>query len=113
MHGSSRGSTMATCGGRRRAATALVCAIVAAATITVSDRAEAYQLKQGPGGQTLHWTKSHVTYVVDPSMDSAAGGGKQAVPNAVNGWEGIGGAPSLSTTQGKGGAQPGLDGQNS
>jgi hypothetical protein len=103
---------MATCGGGRRGATALMCAIVAAAAITVSDRAEAFELKHGSGGQSLRWTKLQVTYVVDPSMDAAASGGGQAVTSAVTGWEGIAGAPSLSTAQGKGGAKAGLDGQN-
>jgi matrixin len=103
---------MANGGGRRPAAMAVVCALIVAATSTGSSKAEAFELKHTTHGQPLRWDASNVSYVIDPSIEAVAGG-EQAAAKAVAGWQGIGGVPSLSTTQGKGGAKAGLDGQNS
>jgi len=99
-------------GRRRPAAVAIVCSLVVAATSARSNQAQAYELLHTPHGQPLRWTASNVSYVVDTSIDAVPGGG-QAVASAIGGWDGTGGVPSLSITQGKGGAKPGLDGQNS
>lgn len=103
---------MATCDRLRRATMACVCALVGAATTLGSNRADAYELKHGTRGQPLHWGASTVSYVIDKSIEKAAGGGIQAATSAVGGWSGVGGAPPLSTTAGSG-AKVGLDGQNS
>lgn len=90
----------------------MACALIIAGVGAGSNKAEAYELKHTTHGQPLRWSASSVSYVIDPSIDAIKGGG-QAAATAMSGWDGIGGVPAMSATQGKGGARPGLDGQNS
>ncbi len=96
-------------GGRR----AIVCVLFAAAIGAVTHAAAAFELKQDSHGQPLHWGAAEVSYVIDPSVEKRISGGSAAVTSAVGVWSSAGGAPALSTSVGPGGAQPGLDGQNS
>src|SRR5579883_2874542 len=89
---------------------ALSLAIVAAAVGSASSAA-AFTLRQTPAGTPLHWTEPQVAYVIDPSVGAIAGG-QGAATNAVAAWSGAGGAPALAASVGRGGATPGLDGQN-
>jgi hypothetical protein len=104
---------MAVCGTRRPLAIAIVCAVTLGSIGMASGRAEAFGLKRAAHGQSLHWSGSQVTYVVDPSIDEAAPGASQAVSSAVSVWNGTAGAPALTTVIGAPGATPGLDGKNS
>ena len=98
---------------RRRAVTAMVCAMTAAAIGAWSHGAEAFALKHTSNGQPLRWAVSQVSYVVDPSVERAVSGGSAAVSSALSGWSRAAGGPALSATAGAGKAKPGLDGQNS
>ena len=103
---------MKTWRGRRRLATVL-CAMSAVGVFAWSAAAQAFALKHTSHGAPLRWTRSHVSYVIDPSVEGNVPGGAQAVSSSVNGWSGSAGGPMLSASVGPGGAQPGLDGQNS
>jgi hypothetical protein len=103
---------MKTWRGSRRLATVL-CAMSAAGVFAWSTAAQAFALKQTSHGAPMRWTRDHVSYVIDPSVEANVPNGTQAVSSSVNGWSGSAGGPMLSASVGPGGAQPGLDGQNS
>ena len=103
---------MVTSGARRRSA-AVVYATIAMAIGSWSPTAEAFALKHASNGQPLRWPVTQVTYVVDPSLEEAVPGGREAVGTALRGWSQAAGGPALSAVEGKGKAKPGLDGQNS
>jgi hypothetical protein len=103
---------MGTCDGRRRPAMAMACALTAAAIGLGTNRADAFELKHTSQGQPLHWEASHISYVIDPSVEKAVAGGSQAVAAAVSGWVGAAGTPTLSTSVSTHMAHPGVDGQN-
>ncbi|MBV9945949.1 MAG: matrixin family metalloprotease, partial [Myxococcales bacterium] len=94
--------------------TALPMAGGAALLVALGARdAAAFDLKHTPSGQPLRWAGSSVTYVVDPSVEAAVPGGQAAVSRALASWSETGGGPALVAKTGPGGAQPGVDGQNS
>jgi Matrixin len=99
--------------GRLRPAMAMACAMAAAAMVTVSHSAHAFELKHTSHGTPLRWAESKVAYVVDPSVEQVVAGGAEGASKAIAGWNGAAGAPALSASVGPGGAKPGLDGQNS
>jgi hypothetical protein len=96
----------------RRLATFL-CAASAVGVCSWSESAGAFELKHTSNGAPLRWSRDQVSYVIDPTVEQNVPGGSQAVSSAVNGWSGSAGGPMLSSSVGPGGAQAGLDGQNS
>ena len=59
------------CDARRWSATAMLYAMIAAAVVGGSSRADAFDLKHDARGQMLRWVGSSVSYVVDPSVEKA------------------------------------------
>ncbi len=99
--------------GQVRPASAMLCVLAVAGGLSWSNGAEAFQLKHTSQGKPLGWTQQRVSYVVDPSVEAHVPGGSKAFSSASAGWSGSAGGLVLSASAGPGGAEPGVDGQNS
>jgi len=86
---------------------------VLAVTVLSAPLASGFELKHTGDGKTVKWGVPSVAFVVDPGVEAAVPGGGAAVAAAVGAWSGVGGAPTLTSSVGPGGARPGYDGQNS
>jgi hypothetical protein len=89
-----------------------IAAALAAAAVTFSGQASAFNVKKTPTGVDIHWKEPSVTYHLDASVAESATGAAAAIATAASGWSGLESAPSLSVVQGGGGSAPGYDGIN-
>ena len=88
-------------------------ACVATACVLASPPASAFELKHDEHGNPIRWGTTAVSFVVNPSVEDHVAGGAAAVAQAVSAWSGVGGAPTLSSSVGPGGATVAFDHQNS
>ncbi|HEV3193965.1 MAG TPA: matrixin family metalloprotease, partial [Polyangiaceae bacterium] len=72
----------------------------------------AYEVKKTAGGLPIHWERQSVTFEVDPSVKAGVSGGADAVAEALAGWSGQSGAPTLTFATSDGARKPGNDGHN-
>ncbi len=86
--------------------------LVVLVTLVISATGSAFEVNRTPSGLPVHWEKANVTFEVDPSVGQAVDGGYDAVAEALAGWSGQAGTPTLTVTAGSGNARPGNDGHN-
>jgi len=95
-----------------RSFTRLVFAALTLAALPLASNANAYEVKKTASGLPIHWERPSVTFEVDPSVKAGVSGGADAVAEALAGWSGQSGAPTLAFTASDGTRKPGNDGHN-
>src|SRR5258708_12109576 len=80
--------------------------------LSLASNANAYEVKTTAGGLPLHWARQSVTFEVDPSVKEGVSRGADAVAEALAGWSGQCGAPTLTLATSDGTRKPGNDGHN-
>jgi MYXO-CTERM domain-containing protein len=90
----------------------LVSAALTLGALSFASNASAYEVKQTAGGLPVHWQQQNVTFEVDPSVKKGVSGGQDAVAEALAGWSGQSGAPTLTVAASDGTRKPGNDGHN-
>lgn len=94
-------------------ARAFAAAGIGACVLALSGSASAYTVKHAASGAIVRWATDEVSFVVSPTIDRAAPGGRDAVRRASGAWSALGpNVPSIVLRDGNGGEHPAYDGRN-
>src|SRR5260370_9649212 len=90
----------------------LVSAALTMGALSFASNANAYEVKTTAGGLPLHWARQSVTFEVDPSVKEGVSRGADAGAEALAGWSGQCGAPTLTLATSDGTRKPRNDEPN-